>query len=65
AYKTPDEVHKTAIGGGAKIVDKFNDTGEASEPVQQNRDSAVQMECELSSILTQVFFVWTLGATIQ
>jgi putative transposase len=25
-YKTPDEVYKTAIGGGAKIVDKFNDT---------------------------------------
>ena len=51
AYKTPDEVYKTAIGGGAKIVDKFNDTGDASDPVQQNRDSAVQLECEQSSIL--------------
>ncbi len=50
-YKTPDEVYKTAIGGGAKIVDKFNDTGEASDPVQQNRDSAVQLVCEQSAIL--------------
>jgi len=23
-YQTPDEVYKTARGGGAKIVDKFN-----------------------------------------
>ncbi len=65
AYKTPDEVYKSAIGGGAKIVDKFNDTGEASEPVQQNRDSAVQLECEQSSILTQIFFVWTMGSTLD
>ena len=50
-YKTPDEVYKTAIGGGAKIVDKFNDTGEASDSVQQNRDSAVQLVCEQSAIL--------------
>jgi transposase InsO family protein len=51
AYKTPDEVYKTAIGGGAKIVDKFRETGEASGHVPQNRDSAVQLECEQSSIL--------------
>lgn len=25
-YKTPDEVYKTARGGMAKIVDKFNGT---------------------------------------
>jgi putative transposase len=23
-YRTPDEVYRTATGGGAKIVDKFN-----------------------------------------
>ena len=51
AYKTPDEVYKTAIGGGARIVDKFNGTGEASDPVQQNRDSAVQLERKQGSIL--------------
>jgi putative transposase len=51
AYKTPDEVYKTAIGGGAMIVDKFNETGLTSEPVQQNWDSAIQLECEQDSIL--------------
>jgi len=50
-YKTPDEVYNTAIGGGAKIVDKFKDMGETSDPLPQNRDSAVQLECEQSSIL--------------
>lgn len=29
-YKTPDEVYRTATGGGAKIVDKFIETTEAS-----------------------------------
>lgn len=29
-YKTPDVVYRTAAGGGAKIVDKFNETTEAS-----------------------------------
>ncbi len=50
-YKTPDEVYKTATGGGAKIVDKFNDTPKASDPTPQNWDSAVQLECKQSSIL--------------
>jgi putative transposase len=50
-YKTPDEVYKTAIGGGAMIVDKFNGTGDTSDPVQQNWDSAIQLECEQNSIL--------------
>lgn len=34
-YKTPNEVYQTAIGGGAKIVDKFNDTGTTLEPVHR------------------------------
>jgi putative transposase len=50
-YKTPDEVYQSAIGGGAKIVDKFNGAGETSDPVQQNWDSAIQLECEQGSIL--------------
>ena len=29
-YKTPDVVYRTATGGGAKIVDKFNEATEAS-----------------------------------
>ena len=32
-YKTPDVVYRTAAGGGAKIVDKFNEATEASVPV--------------------------------
>jgi putative transposase len=33
AYNTPDVVYRTATGGGAKIVDKFNEATEASVPV--------------------------------
>jgi putative transposase len=50
-YKTPDEVYKTARGGGAKIVDKFKCTDEISDSVQQQWDSAIQLECEQGSIL--------------
>lgn len=50
-YKTPDKVYKTARGGGAKIVDKFNGTGEISEPAPQNWDSAILLECKQGSIL--------------
>lgn len=50
-YQTPDEVYKTASGGGAKIVDKFNGTAETSDLVPQNWDSAIQLECEQGSIL--------------
>jgi putative transposase len=32
-YKTPDVVYRTAIGGGAKIVDKFGGARETSSPV--------------------------------
>jgi len=50
-YKTPNEVYKTARGGGAKIVDKFNGTAETSGLVPKNGDSAIQLECEQGSIL--------------
>jgi putative transposase len=50
-YKTPDEVYKTARGGGAKIVDKFNGTAETSALVPQNWDSAIQLECDQGSSL--------------
>jgi putative transposase len=30
-YSTPDEVHRTGTGGGAKIVDKFNTTEEITD----------------------------------
>jgi putative transposase len=44
SYKTPNEVYQTAIGGdGAKIVDKFNDTGATLETILQ---SPIQLECE-------------------
>lgn len=50
-YKTPDDVYKSARGGGAKIVDKFNGTDEASASVLENWDSAIPLEYEQSSIL--------------
>src|SRR5690606_4498759 len=50
-YQTPDEVYRTARGGGARIVDKFNGTAETSDLVPPNWDSAIQLECEQGSIL--------------
>jgi len=50
-YKTPNGVYQTAIGGGAKIMDKFNSSEKTSEPVVTNWDSAIQLECEQGSIL--------------
>lgn len=32
-YKTPDMVYRRAVGGGAKIVDKFNEATAASAPI--------------------------------
>ncbi len=40
-YKTPNEVYQTAMGGGAKIVDKFNHARETLDSVPQDRDSAI------------------------
>jgi len=45
-YKTPEVVYRTAAGGGAKIVDKFNEARESSDSAQKNWDSAIQLECE-------------------
>jgi Transposase and inactivated derivatives len=35
-YMTPNRVYQTAIGGGAKIVDKFGGARETSSPVERN-----------------------------
>ena len=45
-YKTPHEVYQTAIGGGAKIIDKFSGTEEVTKSVHTNWDSAIQLEYE-------------------
>lgn len=50
-YKTPDEVYQTAIGGGAMIMDKFNEKADASVSEKKDWDSAIQLECEQGSIL--------------
>jgi putative transposase len=50
-YKTPDEVYKTASGGGALIVDKFNGNGDKVAHKPQKWDSTILLECEQSSIL--------------
>jgi putative transposase len=50
-YQTPDVVYQSGIGGGAKIVDKYNETGDKSDPEQKDWDSAIQLECEQGSIL--------------
>jgi putative transposase len=50
-YKTPHEVYQTAIGGGAKIIDKFSGTEEVTKSVHTNWDSAIQLEYEQGSSL--------------
>lgn len=44
AYQTPDEVYRTATGGGARIVDKFSEKGtarpETEEAIPGQRRSA-------------------------
>jgi len=50
-YKTPDEVYKAALGGGAKIVDKFNEKADALASSKKDWDSAIQLEYEQGSIL--------------
>jgi putative transposase len=32
-YRTPDEVYRTAVGGGARIVDKYNRDNAPSQAV--------------------------------
>jgi putative transposase len=48
AYQTPDQVYQTGAGGGARIVDKFNektlDAGVKTEPGQR-RAAACNVEC--------------------
>lgn len=34
-YLTPDEVYRTATGGGAKIVDRFGETEQSSSPAEK------------------------------
>ena len=50
-YKTPHEVYQTAIGGGAKIIDKLSGTEEVTKSVHTNWDSAIQLEYEQGSSL--------------
>ena len=50
-YNTPHEVYQTAIGGGAKIIDKFSGTEEVTKSVHTNWDSAIQLEYEQGSSL--------------
>lgn len=44
-------VYQTAIGGGAKIIDKFSGTEEVTKSVHTNWDSAIQLEYEQGSSL--------------
>jgi putative transposase len=42
-HKTPDVVYRTAIGGGALIVDKFPQPQRQQAKLKQRRGSAVQL----------------------
>jgi putative transposase len=50
-YRTPNEVYKTAMGGGAMSMDKFNEKADALVSAKQDWDSANQLEYEQGSIL--------------
>ena len=41
-YETPDQVYRTASGGGARIVDKYSETAK-THPEIENRGSAVPL----------------------
>ena len=43
-YKTPDEVYRTAIGGGARIVDKFSE--QRKERAEIAKTGAAPFSCE-------------------
>ena len=43
-YLTPDEVYRTASGGGAKIVDKFSEKETSPRKQKSNRGSAVPLQ---------------------
>lgn len=48
--RTPDEVSRTASGGGASIEDKFSERKNLTQKQNQNRDSAVLL-CVIGSPL--------------
>jgi putative transposase len=48
-YDTPDEVYRTASGGGARIVDKYSETEETHSGIEtkketEKRGSAVPLQ---------------------
>jgi putative transposase len=47
-YSTPDNIYQAAIGGGARIVDKYRDTEKTHAEIElkknQNQGSAVQLQ---------------------
>ena len=43
-YLIPDEVYRTASGGGAKIVDKFSEKETSPRKQKSNRGSAVPLQ---------------------
>ena len=50
-YDTPDQVYRTASGGGARIVDKYNATEKTDSEIKtkketENRGSAVPLHEE-------------------
>jgi putative transposase len=47
SYDTPDQVYRTANGGGARIVDKYSETEKTHSGIEtENRGSAVPLHVE-------------------
>ena len=45
-YDTPDQVYRTASGGGARIVDKYSDTEKTHSEIEIKKET----ECQGSAV---------------
>ena len=46
-YRTPDEVYRTASGGGARIVDKFSEWGKSRSKIEAKPGQCRPAACDL------------------
>ena len=44
-YSTPDNIYQSAIGGGARIVDKYNGTEKAHAEIEFKKETKSGQRC--------------------
>jgi putative transposase len=53
-YDTPDEVYRTASGGGARIVDKYGETEKTHSGIETKKETEKETENRGSAVPLQV-----------